>query len=160
MTVKSCSSRDLPRVMGPGFRPSQDADLVFFLFDGPLQVGNHGPGPIHQIFRHEHGGQGIPTIVEARLHQLEGFFPDLHGAVADLELLVQGPELDISPGQVGHQSLDDEVAVFFGGEKLGPGGFGGPADAAEEVDLPGEVAEDDAGHTLPVGDGERREAPG
>ena len=148
MTVKSCFKKRFPPGDGSRVAPQQDADQVFLLFDGPLQVGNHGPGPIHQIFRHEHGGLGIPAIVEARLDQLEGLFPDLDGALADLKLLVQGPELDIGPGQVGHQGLDNEFAVLLGGEKFGLGGFRGPADAAEEVDFPGEIAEDQAGQPL------------
>ena len=106
-----------------------------------LQVGDHGPGPVHEVFGHDHRGAAIITDVKAVFHQFEGIFPVFHGAVADFELLVQSPELDVSPGHVAHQSLDDEFAVLFRSEKLGPGGFGGPADAAEEVNFPGEVAD-------------------
>ena len=56
-------------------------------------------------------------------------------------------ELDIGSSQVGHESLDDEFTVFLGGEKLGLGGFRGPAEAAEKVNFPGEVPEEQAGQT-------------
>ena len=159
VTVNFCSRRDLPRLMGPGFRPNRILIWFSFCSMARCRSGTTASGPVHEVCGHDHRGAAIITDLKTVCHQFEGIFPVFHGAVADFELLVQSPELDVSPGHVAHQGLDDKFAVLLRGEKLGPGGFGGPADAAEKVNFPGEVAVNEAAGPLKSGLNGRIPAP-
>ena len=131
VTVNFCSRRDLPRGMGPGLRPRRILIWFSFCSMARCRSGTTARAPVDEVCGHDHRGSAIITNVISVCHQFEGIFPVFHGAVADFELLVQGPELDVSPGHVGHQGLDDEFAVLLRGEDSARG-LRKPADTAEK----------------------------
>ena len=64
---------------------------------------------------------------------------DFRVALGDFQLAVQGAQLEVGPGHVGHHRGPHRSLRPLGGQGLGLGGFGQVPEAPEQVDLPEEI---------------------
>ena len=87
---------------GLGVVPQQDAELVFLLADLALQVRDPGAGGVHQGVGLGHVLPGYQAPVVAQHDQASGGLEGFQGGLGDLQLAVQGAQLEVGPGHVGH----------------------------------------------------------
>ena len=141
---------------GLGVVPQQDAELVFLLADLALQVRDPGAGGVHQGVGLGHVLPGHHAPVVAQLDQALGGLEGFQGSLGDFQLAVQGAQLEVGPGHVGHHRGPHRPLGPLGGQGLGLGGFGQVPEAPEQVDLPEEVKVElgqAVHHTDPLRDG-------
>ena len=140
----SCVSMTL-RWYFPGLASEQDADLVLLDDDLLLELRDGGggaaqgrPGALDRQQRVD------PALVAAREQGL-GLGERLGGAARDLELEIELLELEVRLRDAADQRQHDAAPEVLGGEQVGDRRLGGAADAAPDVDLPGQVeaAEED-----------------
>ena len=104
-----------------------------------LQLGNEGLGLLE-------GARGLVDVqfvdllgLEAGLGDLESLLLQLHVGLGQFDLPLGGAKLHVSRGRVGQQRDQHVVVVFDRGVQVGVCGLDRPAEAAPEIQFPGET---------------------
>ena len=120
------SSMLLPRAMGPGLRPQQNAQGVFLLADRLLQNRDRGKGLF--VFRLHLVEFKLrdKAALEAQQEKVIRFFAALRRPFGNFQPPVQIAEGHIGVGDRGDQGKDDAGPPFLLTEKIGTGRFRRP----------------------------------
>ena len=136
-------------------RADQKVQCVFILRRQLRETGNVSPGSIHlrlRLIKIQFGGE--PNII-APFDQIVGALLRLKGGLRQLKVFPISGKGEIRVGDRGHQQDLRAAAGLLRGEVLLQRPIFQAADAAEEVDLPGNDAQIYAvlfhGHPLPGG---------
>ena len=109
---------------------------MLFQGDVPLQVRHQGrrAGVLHLCLLV--GYLGSQTAVEAELGLTDALAPGIQGTEDDVQLVVQGSELEVCRSDCGHEGHLHGSLGLDGGKVLGHGGAVGPAQTAEQIHFP------------------------
>ena len=119
--------------------PEEDADLVLLDRDLQLRFGNCGPGDGEVGAGLVHFQIGSDAPPGARFEQIERPLPGLGVRLGDLQLEVEGAQLQVSLGHAGNEREHDGPAAVLGGEEVRHRRVARVADAAPEVQLPEQI---------------------
>ena len=137
LVVEARPARD-----GAGVPPQQEAEQVLLRLDLPFEVGDGGAGGGER--RRGAGGleRGGGAGFEAPAEQGVGFLERGRRPPGDLELQVELAQAEVGGRDVRDEGEQDPAAGLLGGQVAGERRLVQAADAAPQVDLPGEAEVD------------------
>jgi hypothetical protein len=134
-------NRDLfqlaPARLGRWSAALQQAKLVFALCNSMFGGRDLRTGGVEQLLRLADIETGGRPALSAQFHQIQTVLGDPQGLAADLQLKILFQQLEVSLHHVGDQRNAHRAPAFFAGQIAGARGFGEPAQAAPDIQLPG-----------------------
>ena len=131
------SSRDLPRGMGPGFRPRSTSRASSC---SAINCSNSGTAAAAASYSDSTCRSSSSEMSPLSKRSLKRSTESLAAACRpfrDIELLVQVAQVRVGDGHRRHDREHDARPALFRREQVGPGRLCRPAELSPEIDLPG-----------------------